>query len=113
MMLPGLSDMRRFLDDVAAKAPDEMRDILFESKQSSLGRAIAADLVDAIPIVGDALNLFRVRHAEKIGLTAERRFSRQLIDLTLGVLPDPIGGIIDVLTPTNTLTYLQENRSDR
>ena len=54
-------NLNRFLDDVTANAPPELRDILFESKQSTLGRAIAADLVDIIPIVGDISNFFRVR----------------------------------------------------
>lgn len=104
-------EVRRFLDEVAETAPPEIKDILFESTQTSLGRAIAADLWDAIPIVGDASNLFRVRHAEKVGITRSRRFSKQVVDLAIGVLPDPVGGILDLLTPTNTITYLQEHRN--
>ena len=106
-------DARLFLDDVANRAPDEVRDVLFESKQASLGRAVAADLIDAVPILGDASNIFRVRHAEKFNVTRPRRFSRQLIDLAAGALPDPLGGIIDLITPTNTLTYLREELSDQ
>lgn len=110
----GFSDeVRRFLDEVAETAPPEIKDILFESKQTTLGRAIAADLWDAIPIVGDASNFFRVRHAEKVGITRSRRFSKQIVDLAVGLLPDPVGGILDLLTPTNTITYIQENRDGR
>lgn len=105
------SEVKGFLDGIAENAPPQVRDILFLSEQSSLGRAVVADLVDAIPFVGDAANVFRVRDAEKVGTTQSRRFSRQLIDLGLGILPDPVGGILDLVTPTNTITYLREGRS--
>ncbi len=101
-------NLNRFLDDVAASAPPEIRDILFESKQSTLGRAVAADVIDIIPFVGDAANFFRVRHAGKLGIERGRRVGRQALDLGLGSLPDPVGAVLDALTPTNTNTYLRE-----
>lgn len=102
-------NLNRFLDEVAANAPTEIRDVLFESKQSTLGRAIAADVVDIIPLVGDAANFFRVRHAGKSGIERGRRVSRQALDLGLGSLPDPVGAVLDALTPTNTNTFLRES----
>lgn len=94
-----------FLDGLGASLPPEFRDLLAQSTQTSLGRAILADLFDAVPIVGDLANLLRVRHAGASdgGATV----SRQALDLLAGSLPDPIGGILDLLTPTNTLTYLR------
>ena len=99
-----------FLDQVAAAAPQELREILFESKQSTMGRAIVADLVDVIPILGDVSNLFRVRHAGTQGETHPRRLPRQALDLLLGALPPPAGGVLDFLTPTNILTFQREDR---
>lgn len=101
-------NFNKFLDDVAANAPPELRDILFESKQATMGRALAADAVDVIPILGDVSNFFRVRHAGKLGIDRPRRVGRQALDLALGSLPEPVGAIFDVLTPTNTMTYLRE-----
>lgn len=101
-------NFNRFLDDVAAGAPSELRDILFESTQSTLGRAIVADVIDVIPIVGDASNFFRVRHANRNGVQRQPRIGRQALDLALGSLPEPVGAILDILTPTNTITLLRE-----
>lgn len=101
-------NFNKWLDEVAAGAPPELRDILFESKQSTMGRAIAADVVDVIPIVGDIANFFRVRHAGQLGVDRPRRVGRQALDLALGSLPEPVGAIFDVLTPTNMMTYLRE-----
>ncbi len=101
-------NFNQFLDEVAASAPPDLRDVLFESKQSTFGRAVLADLVDIIPVVGDAANFFRVRHAGKQGIERQRRVGRQALDLGLGSLPDPVGAVLDALTPTNTNTYLRE-----
>lgn len=98
----------RFFEDVVQNAPPEMRDILFESKQSTLGRAMLADVVDVIPVVGDVSNFFRVRHAGQVGQVRTKRVPRQSLDLLLGSAPEPVGAILDILTPTNTLTFLRE-----
>ena len=103
-------NFNKFLDQVAAVAPSELRDILFESKQSTMGRAIAADLLDVIPVLGDVSNLFRVRHAGTVGETRPRRVPRQTLDLLLGALPDPLGAVLDILTPSGSLTFLREER---
>jgi len=96
------------LDIVPGLCPERFRDALFESKQSTLGKAVLADLLDAVPIVGDVGNFYRVRHAAESGRERTRRVTLQLIDMLFGILPDPVGGILDLLTPTNTITYLRE-----
>lgn len=102
------NNLNSFLDQVAANAPPELRDILFEAKQSTMGRAIMADVIDVIPVVGDVSNFFRVRHAGKLGIDRPRRVGRQTLDLALGALPEPVGGILDILTPTNSMAFLRE-----
>ncbi len=105
--------LNTLLDTVPRLAPEQIRDILFESKQSSLGKAILADLLDAVPIAGEIGNFFRVRDAAKAGREKLRRVTLQLIDMLFGVLPDPVGGILDLITPTNTITYLREEIGKR
>jgi hypothetical protein len=82
--------------------------VLFESKHNTLGRAILSDLVDLIPVAGDISNYYRVKDAAKYGRARPRRLARQLVDLVGGVLPSPLDLIMDLITPTNTLTYLRE-----
>jgi len=100
--------LHRFADVLPEACPEELRDILFESKQRTLGRAIAADVLDAFPILGDVGNFYRTRHAARMGRERPRRVTRQLVDTLVGILPDPVGGILDLLLPMNTITYLQE-----
>jgi hypothetical protein len=79
-----VDNLNRFLDDAAANAPPELRDILFESRQSTMGRAILADVIDVIPLGGDISNFFPVRHAGRIDIDRRRRVSCQALDLLLG-----------------------------
>jgi hypothetical protein len=46
------NNFNRFLDDVAGGVPSQIRDVLFESRQSTMGRALLADAIDVIPEVG-------------------------------------------------------------
>ena len=103
----------RLLDVIPELSPEALRDLLFQSKQSTLGKAILADLMDAVPIAGDVSNLFRCRHAAKTYRERPRRMAKQLIDLAAGLLPDPYGAIFDLVTPTNTLTYYREEMGRR
>lgn len=106
-------EFNRLLDKIPRLSPEELRDVLFESKQSTLGKAILADLLDAVPIAGDVSNIFRVRDAGKVGRVRPRRITRQLVDMLVGMLPEPVGGILDLITPTNTITYLREERGKK
>lgn len=103
----------RLLDAIPRLSPEELRDMLFESKQSTLGKAVLADLTDLIPILSEVSGVFRSRHAAKTFRERPRRISKQLIDLAVGFLPDPVGGILDTLLPVNTLTFLREEMGKR
>jgi hypothetical protein len=98
----------RLADIVPEVCPAGLRDVLFESKQSSLGKAMLADLLDAVPVVGDIGNFYRVKHAARVGRERPRRVTRQMVDILVGIVPDPVGGVLDLLLPMNTVTYLQE-----
>ena len=89
--------------------------VLFAPSHNNLGEAVLADLVDAIPFIGDLTNLIRVVNAinqkEEDFITA-----LQAGDLLIGMVFEfaytsstkmlPIIDLLDLITPTNTLTYL-------
>lgn len=83
------------------------KEILVGTGQDELRQAIAADLVDIIPLVGDAANVLRIQDASRKGGDFPRkRISGQLVDFIGGAIP-VIGDIFDALTPTNTLSWLE------
>lgn len=85
----------------------QFRDVLIGAEQSELLKALAADLVDIIPVVGDIANVARVHDAaQRGGDFPRKRIPTQLIDLLAG-LPPGIGELLDALTLTNTLNWLQ------
>lgn len=69
----------------------------------SLDEAIAADVIDVIPIAGDYANALRVVDAAQ--QKDPLRFGLQTGDMILGAVP-VIGFIGDLLTPTNTLVFI-------
>ena len=83
--------------------------VLMGANHKNLFEAILADIVDAIPIIGDISNFFRIIDAaNNPDVAVRRRVTAQLIDFVLGLLPSPIGTILDILTPTNTIMYLRK-----
>jgi len=96
--------LNKLLDKIRDSAPPLLREVMMESKQDTMGKSILADVVDVIPFVGDLGNMFRVRH----GSGQPERVSRQATDLFAGSLPEPVGFIMDALSPTNFLTFLRE-----
>ena len=83
---------------------EDLKRILFTTDIRDIGEAIVADIVDAIPIVGDISNFFKVRDAIK------KKESAFLVALRIG---DFLGGLIpgygdvfDLITPTNTIAYI-------
>ncbi|MCD6199449.1 MAG: hypothetical protein J7K15_12925 [Deltaproteobacteria bacterium] len=86
---------------------DALWRILTSSKHDSLAEAILADLIDALPIIGDITNLLRVMDA--IERKDDLVLALQAGDL-LGGLPPIIGEIFDILSPTNTIAYIMRKR---
>jgi len=92
------------LREGAKMADDSLKRILFSAEHDSFAEAILADLVDAIPILGDLTNVMRVKDAMDKNLP-DRTVLLQLGDLVGGIIP-VVGDIFDIITPTNTITYL-------
>ena len=67
--------------------------VLFSSDHNSLNEAILADLVSALPVVGEIGDFFRA-----VDSRTERQRVLQIFDLISGPLP----------TPTNTILYLDK-----
>ncbi len=67
--------------------------VLFSSDHASLDEAILADIVSALPIIGEIGDFFRAVEAN-----TQRKRVLQIFDLISGPLP----------TPTNTLLFLDK-----
>ncbi|MFH0904243.1 MAG: hypothetical protein V1854_03535 [Methanobacteriota archaeon] len=67
--------------------------VLFSSDHNSLNEAILADIVSALPVVGEIGDFFRAVEAK-----SERKRVLQIFDLISGPLP----------TPTNTILFLDK-----
>lgn len=78
-------------------------EVLFGTKHERLPEAVIADILDTVPFIGDIGNAVRTVKEEN-----ERRRAMQMFDTLAGSIPDPFGGIIDVLTPTNTFIFVNK-----
>lgn len=102
---------------------DKIIKVLTSPSHDDVVEAVLADLVDAVPFLGDLSNLMRVINAiankEDDYVTA-----LQIGDLLLSPIFEfvwtsstrmlPIIDLLDLITPTNTLTYLlKKGRSYR
>lgn len=67
--------------------------VLFSSDHASINEAILADIVSAIPVVGEIGDFFRAVEAN-----TQRKRVLQILDLISGPLP----------TPTNTILFLDK-----
>ena len=67
--------------------------VLFSSDHASLNEAVLADILSALPIIGEIGDFFRAVEAK-----TERRRVLQIFDLISGPLP----------TPTNTILFLDK-----
>lgn len=67
--------------------------VLFSSDHESINEAILADIISAIPVVGEIGDFFKSVEAK-----SERKRVLQIFDLISGPLP----------TPTNTILYLDK-----
>jgi hypothetical protein len=86
---------------------DSLDRILTEPQQNQLAEAIAADAVDASPLVGDIFALVRIRRAEERGMEYPNRPA--FIESIVGDLPEPLDTVGDVIFSQNVLQYLQQN----
>lgn len=78
---------------------ERLRGIIVGTDHDSLEDAVAADLVSAIPIVGAISDFFRVVESES---------KPQKVLQTLDLISEPVP-LINVITPTNTIMYLEKN----
>lgn len=93
---------------------DRLRTVVIGTGQADLLDAIAADVFDALPIVGEVSNALRVQDAANRGEQYRKKaLPPQLIDMAVGLLPPPIGQILSALTPTNTWIYLAKVGKER
>lgn len=74
------------------------RDILISTNHNTIEDAIAADLTSAVPIVGAITDFLRL-------LDSESRPQKALQALDMITSPLPLS---DIITPTNTLLYLDK-----
>jgi len=94
-----------------AEVEDVVTDVFFNPYQKNIIRAVAADIVDAVPVVGDVTNLVRVVKAYQEG--DDKILAIQSGDLAASIVP-VVGESISAIIPANTICTLikkQEMRS--
>lgn len=90
--------IERHIDNLENKfKTSKLSNIVFGIEHDNIIQAIAADLVDIIPIAGEITNISRIRNSK----TKSRR-TLQSIDLVTGVIP-----FANILTPTNTILFIE------
>lgn len=99
---------QRTADAVADLDDDRLRRILGEPEHEVLAEALAADAVDAVPVLGDLLAAVRARNAEQQGVEYPDRPA--LVENAASDLPPPIDTAFDILVSQNTLNYLKSNQ---
>lgn len=102
------------LDRVAEARPDvrekidneQIRRVLTAPEHENLPEAMAADAVDAAPILGDILAMERKETAEEKGMDYPSRPA--FMENVISDLPEPIDTVGDIVISQNTLKYLTE-----
>ena len=79
----------------------------FKTEHEDALEAVAADIADVIPIVGEIAGLYRIKKAMDEG--DDTRVLLEVGDLFAG-FPPLIGDILDILTPTNLIIHLMKKR---
>lgn len=90
---------------------DQLRRILGEPQHETLGEALAADAVDAAPVLGDLLAVVRKHNAEARGMDYPDRPA--FVENALSDLPPPADTVADILVAQNTLNHLRRKRPGR
>lgn len=83
---------------------DAIDRILTEPQQNTLAEALAADAVDAAPLIGDLLAISRMQTAEERGIEYPERPTS--VENVLSDIPAPLDTIGDILVSQNTLQHL-------
>lgn len=107
MAQPLVDALEDEMDDLPPELSGDAVDrILTGPQQERLAEALAADLVDAVPLVGDLLMLSRIEKAEERGIEYPERPTA--LENALSDLPPPIDTIADLAISQNAMHYLEE-----
>ena len=102
--------MRDPMESIKARMKTIRKDgqeILFGVEHKNPLQAIASDMTDIIPVVGDIGNVSRTFQSyKKEGFSGKTK--RQLGDAVVGSIP-VVGEIADALTPTNIINYAKSH----
>lgn len=82
--------------------------LLISPDHDTIQEAIAADIVDAIPIGGDMLLLVRADRADRKGLNFPD--DQAYVENVMSDLPPPFDTALDLLVSPNTVRYVEKNR---
>jgi len=77
----------------------------FKTEHEDAIEAVAADVADTIPVIGEIAGLYRIKKA--IDRDDDTRVLLEVGDLIAG-FPPLVGDILDILTPTNILLFLMK-----
>jgi hypothetical protein len=69
----------------------------------TISQAIVADIIDAIPLIGEVSSVSRIRQSED-----SSRRALQGVDLAVDVFPPPFGTIAELLLPANTIWFIEQ-----
>jgi len=113
-----------FLNDLVEITPlmpgfdkEKFKRVVLGSDFHTMNEAVAADVFDAVPVLGDVSNFLKLFNVKKDPqLTPEQqRFMMNLkqrlhtVDFIGGAIPG-VGTAWDLATPTNTIIYLIEKK---
>lgn len=96
-------EMDNFPPELSGEAIDR---ILTGPQQERFAEAVAADLVDAAPLVGDLLMLSRIEKADERGIDYPARPTA--LENAMSDLPPPFDTIADLAISQNVMHYLED-----
>lgn len=108
--MPSTNPLDRIVEarpELSGKIDNEtLNRVLTKPQQENMAEAMAADAVDAAPVVGDILALERREAAEDMGVEYPTRPA--FLENIISDLPEPLDTAGDVLVSQNTIKYLEE-----
>lgn len=89
--------------------PDEsaVGSVLISPDHDTVQQAIASDVIDAIPLVGDTLLVVRSDIAEREGINFPD--DQVAIQNAISDLPPPFGHLLNAASSPNTVKYVEDN----